>query len=338
MLVVNNTPILVSVYDIMCALKRELTINNVNLLKDIIPPKYSGQDVKITCPYHKDGHENKPSSAITSIEVKRGDNIVPAGTWHCFACGKTHDITELISHCLGYDTDMGSHGAEWILSNFSDFSVENRDGLFKKFKTTKTDDIKYVTEEELDSYAFTHPYMYKRKLTDKIIDLFDIGYDANFILKEGCSKIPCITFPVRDINGNCLFIARRSIKGKIFNYPELVDKPIYSLYELQRFKGYEDVYICESIINALTIWGYGKFAVALNGTGTPRQYRDLINMSNRHFIIATDNDEAGIKGRNKLIKALKDYKLLSYIQIEEEGKDINDISKEEFLSLEEHLC
>ena len=82
MLVVNNTPILVSVYDIMCALKRELTINNVNLLKDIIPPKYSGQDVKITCPYHKDGHENKPSSAITSIEVKRGDNIVPAGTWH----------------------------------------------------------------------------------------------------------------------------------------------------------------------------------------------------------------------------------------------------------------
>ena len=40
--------------------------------------------------------------------------------------------------------------------------------------------------------------------------MFDIGYDKDR---------RAITFPVKDRQGRCLFIARRSVVGKEYNYP-----------------------------------------------------------------------------------------------------------------------
>lgn len=126
----------------------------------------------------------------------------------------------------------------------------------------------------------------------------------------------CITFPVKDEKGNCLFIARRSVKGKYFNYPTNMKKPIYGLYELNLLTNYpQEVYICESIINALTLWTYGRYAVALNGTGTKYQIEQLKRMPCKEFILALDPDEAGKRGTDKLKKALKPYKLITQLQI-----------------------
>ena len=40
-------------------------------------------------------------------------------------------------------------------------------------------------------------------------------------------KTNCITFPIRDKEGNCLIVARRSVKGKYFNYPSKAKKSVY---------------------------------------------------------------------------------------------------------------
>ena len=47
----------------------------------------------------------------------------------------------------------------------------------------------FVTEEELKSYRFTIPYMYERKMTDALIEKFDVGYDAYYDWREKWSKL-----------------------------------------------------------------------------------------------------------------------------------------------------
>ena len=127
------------------------------------------------------------------------------------------------------------------------------------------------SEEELDSYRYFHPYMYKRKLTDEIIELFDVGYDKDFVLKSKTTgnemHLQCITFPVRDITGKTLFIARRCVNNKIFHYPEGVTKPLYGIYELYQLPEFpKTVYVCESIIASLFIFVNTTIIRILNST------------------------------------------------------------------------
>ena len=162
--------------------------------------------------------------------------------------------------------------------------------------------------------------MYQRKLTDEVIEKFDIGYDEHFELKDEEGKVKqvlrCLTFPVRDVSGNTLFIARRSVDIKFFHYPEGVIKPVYGLYELP--DDVREVIICESILNALTCYVYGKPAVALNGLGTEYQYEQLKRLPARKFIIALDPDEAGQRATRKLRKALRGSKLVTQYEITKE--------------------
>ena len=218
MFFLNGTPVLASVSQIMYVLQRELRIEGSTLLKDIKTTRYEHQDIVFTCPYHKHGQESKPSCGITVVDKERNGRKIQAGTFGCFTCKKHGDITELISHCFGKN-DGGVFGKQWILDHFNNYDVENREGFLHLFGKKEEKKQKYVTEEELQKYRYTHPYMYKRGLTDEIIDIFDVGYDKDFRLREDLNPIPCVTFPVRDYDGNVVFIARRSVKGKIFHYP-----------------------------------------------------------------------------------------------------------------------
>lgn len=305
--------------DIIIELRKQLSLNGVNRFAKIIK---SGYNLQTNCPFHKDGQERKPSFGIN----------IKTGECHCFGCGWVGHISEMISNCFGKD-DLGNYGNKWLIQNFVSFSVSERPALDLDFnRSVNVPQPKYIEEAELDSYRYTHPYMYKRKLTDEIIDLFDIGYDKN---------TDCITFPIRDINGNTLFIARRSVKTKFFNYPTNVEKPVYGLYECnicaKTIKNWfpDEIIICESMIDALTCWVYGRYAVALNGLGNDLQFKQLNNMPCRKFILATDMDEAGLKARERIKKALKNKLVTEYVWDVNVAKDINDMDKDYFDKLTE---
>ena len=335
MIILGSTPVLASVYQILVVLQRELRLEGSHLLRDISLQKYEGQDIMFTCPYHKNGMENKPSCGITTREVKRGNNIIPAGTYHCFQCGSHGDITELISYCFG-KADGGLFGKKWILDRFNNYEIENRGGFFRKIKVeADKSEASFVREEELEQYRYIHPYMYKRGLTDELIDIFDIGYDKSFRLREGLNPFECITFPVKDEKGNVLFVARRSIKSKLFHYPSSADKPLAYLYEAQQlYPDSKTLWIVESLFNSLTLFKWGKPCVALLGTGSMSQMNKLKYLPYRKYIICTDGDEAGRKALYKLYNALSKYKLIERIEMID-GKDVNDFreckSYDEFL-------
>ena len=311
---VDESPILQSELSVILALQEELKLKGIEKLAVVKP---THDNIQICCPMpHNGKQERKPSCGILTKDKGKDK----AGTVHCFACGYTASLEEMVSHCFGFN-DKGAYGKAWLLKNFVSMDQESRRELGLQLSRIAVKQ-EFVTEEELDKYRYVHPYMYTRKLTDAIIEKFDIGYDE---------KTKCITFPVCDERGRVVFIARRSVKTKFFNYPKDVTKPLYAMNFIS--PNIKEVVVCESIINALTCWAYGKPAIALIGLGNYQQYKMLKNTHIRKYILALDPDEAGNKARAMFRNNVTNKLITEYVL--EEGRDINDLTETEFLNLRE---
>ena len=338
-MIINDVVFNVDLDTVLTELISQLRANGINLIQK---RRDGPTHIQICCPYHNNGQERRPSAGLRKED----------GMFHCFSCGEVHTLPEVISHCFGYSDDIvGKFGWQWLLKNFATVQVEERKGIeldlvrdINNNHNRNGNTRQYVSEEELDKYRYTHPYMYKRRLTDEIIELFDIGYDKD---------TDCITFPVRDVNGNTLFVARRSVKSKFFNYPEGVEKPLYGLYEIydvireanaindsynlidSRFEFPSEVIVCESMLDALSFWTVDKYAVALNGLGNDLQFKQLRELPCRKIIIATDMDERGLAARKRIRQNLGSRKLITEYIFPKGRKDANDCTAEELLNLEE---
>lgn len=314
-MILNNVPFETDLMSILEELRSQLAANGIQLFHSM---RDTPDNIQVCCPYHKGGQERRPSAGI-----KKSD-----GTFHCFTCGETHTLQEMISYCFGkYDDIVGAFGWEWLLKNFLTVSIEERKSLNLDFlRTANEKSTLYISEEELDKYRVYHPYMWKRKMTPEVVDIFDIGYDK---------ETKAITFPVRDVHGNCLFVARRSVVTKFFNYPAGAEKPVYGLYELRQLDRYpSEVIICESMIDAIYFWTVGKYAVALNGLGNELQFKQLKEMPCRKFILCTDSDDAGMKARARIRKNIRNKLITEYV-LPEGRKDANDCTPEELIDLKE---
>lgn len=295
----------------------------------------------IYCPFHNDGNERRASFGVSVVAEYRNGVEYPLGFCHCFTCGYAKPLEEFISDILSKH-GVPMTGKEWLSDNVEGYDSESEfeyllpDGLmssiYNKYaldniSSKLNESVTYVSEDELATYRYVVPYMYERKLTDEIIDKYDIGFDPNFIPPGRVRKVPCITFPVRDKEGRTLFLCRRSIQGKMYNYPEGVIKPVYGIDMIP--KGTRSVIVCESCINALTCVVYGYAAVALLGTGNTYQMRQLKELGVQEFILAFDGDDAGRRATERFKKNLKSVSVIWTIPIPE-GKDVNDLTKEEF--------
>lgn len=312
MFTVNGNILLEDELSILQELRNQCIINGNDLFRDIRP---TGVDnIMVTCPFHKGGKERKPSFGVHRKTMQ----------CHCFTCGWSGPLDEVVSLVFGHE-DEGDFGRQWLTKNFLTVAVEDRKPLSLNLSRGKVE-IQLApgfTEEELDSYRYYHPYMYKRGLTNEIIEEFDIGYD-------GATK--CITFPVYDHNKNPCFIARRSVVTKFFNYPDGVQKPVYGSHRIVQDRP-DTVVIAESILNALTCWKHGIPAVALIGTGTNQQYDILRSLPCRKYILALDPDEAGYKASARLRQALSQFKIITQYVIPS-GEDLNSLD-DKILTLQE---
>lgn len=319
---------------ILNVLKSELAIRGIDRFHIFRP---NGSNIQTNCPFHKQGQERKPSFGVNGEKDK----------CHCFACGWSGSIEEMVSELFGYN-DAGKFGKRWLIKRFNTIEIETRKNIMEDFRNDnntlcssiynrsnkRSDRIlcgksrqerlsvdteqTEITEEELDKYRYIHPFMYKRGLTDEIIERFDIGYD---------DERDELTFPVRDIEGRCVFVAGRSVKSKFFRLPKEKDKPVYQAYRFTSGE-YKEAYITESFLNCLTCWKYGKPAMALIGTGNEKQYKILEKLPVRTYILALDPDEAGRKATKRFRKNVHGKIIKELVYTDE--RDINDL-QEEFL-------
>lgn len=327
----------------------EAILHKLESLNMIRLNRITGDYYSIYCPIHKDGKENRPSCGVLLHDIYKAGKKYPAGFCHCFSCGYAKSLPDLITDLLKKH-NISKSGIEWLQENIPGFDPEvdaeslipsdivttiNNNLAIDFFKKLKNNQKTYISEEELQKYRFTVPYMYERKMTDEAIEKFDVGFDPDFI-PEGRSKpLPCITMPVHDINGKTLFICRRSIEGKFFSYPKGITKPLYGIDQIP--KDCKSLIIVESCINAITCFVYGYIAVALLGTGDDYQIHQLRTLGIREFVLCFDNDPAGARGVKRMKQGLSDVAILWTIPMPKD-KDVNQCSKDEFDMLYAQKC
>lgn len=311
----GNKELLTPVRDVLEIIQQQLWAKNSGKLSKV---RYHGNQALITCPSHKMGLESTPSCGVL-LEDKGN---LPAGTVHCFACGYRASLVKFVADCL--DVSYKS-ATEWLLNVGSYSLIADKRDVGEILFDEQSDpyrDIKCVSCEELKKYDYWHIYMKERRLTDEVIQKYDVGYD-----RESNS----LTFPVY-VDGRCLFVARRSVYGKKFLMPDISPKPIYGVDYLKPTD--KTVYVTESVINALTLVGWGYPAIALFGTGSNTQIEQLGKLACRSFMLCLDGDKAGDSGIERISKYISRDKLIEIKVMPRDGTDINDMTKEQFDALE----
>lgn len=311
------------IIEVLTKAKSEITNGK---LKDIVDKK---KQVLITCPNsdHKDGRESKPSCYVYDDSGQYGTTL-EHGTFHCFSCGCAGNLVKLVSLVFDEDEDFAD---KWLNESFGQNAGEvNEQEMFHalddvdKLLAPRQNTVKssVINEKILDKYRYRNDYLLTRGISERVMAQFDIGFDP---IKQ------VVTFPVYNENKELVLITERSIKTKNFYIDESKTKPVYLLYDIIE-RNVDTVFVVESQINALTLRTWGIDSVALFGTGDPYQY-DLLKKSGvRNFVLCFDGDFAGRKGASRFIKEFGKTHLI-YDILMPNGKDVNDLTKQEFMDL-----
>lgn len=307
-LIINNRVITTPIITILNRVKAEITNGKLAVVTE------KHDNVLVTCPFHKCGKENHPS-----CNVYCGDSPdIEYGYFKCFTCGEQGPLHKFIGQCFDMNIDFGK---EWLLARYGNIVLERPlDLLPIEFKKQSQ---RVLDENILDKFQNYHPYMTQRKMTSEVIKKFKIKYDT---------ETKSIVFPVWNDKGQLVMLTRRSVFSKAFYIDKDCEKPVYLLNYIKR-ENIQKVYVVESQINALTLWSWGYPAIALFGTGTKIQYDILAKSGIRVYNLCFDGDDAGDKGTRNFIKNLGDKGALINIINIPRGKDVNDLTKEEFDNL-----
>lgn len=263
------------------------------------------ENIKVTCPFHSGGHEHKPSCYVRATD----------GVVHCFACGTSCGFIKFVAACFDRDITWAEN---WLMSRYVS-EVETRGAILPKLQVHQPTKVSFLDEAVLDSFEPYHPYMAQRKLSADIIKKFKIKYDP---------ATECIVFPVRDRYGRLKYLTRRSVSGKRFIIDKCASKS--DIYLLDSVLYEDTVIVCESQINALTCWTYGRPAISLLGAGTTQEQMNELNKTGiKRFVLAYDPDPAGEKGAQRFMSMIDKSKVVIKLNLPS-GRDINDLSKEEF--------
>lgn len=307
----GNYIIKTSIYDILIILKA--TLNN-NKLKDIIK---SGEDIKVTCPVHKGGAENKPAAGIYV-----GDNLnIPYGYYNCFVCGAKGTFDKFVADCFNSSIE---YARAWLIKNFGEEKETDLPKFLDDIQIYKSQPQQLrLNENILDKYLDWTPYLQKRGLSRELCAKFKIKYDP---------KHRCVVFPIYDKNGNLISITTRSIDTKTFHLDSNIAKPIYCIDKIVKYH-IDKFMVVEGPIDCLTAYQYNVPAVAFFGAMTKEQIQQLNKLCPKVIYIATDNDAAGDKFASQIKKILNKNIIVERIKLPINRKDVNELTKEEWINL-----
>ncbi len=314
MITINDQVIQKDIFQIL----EEVKTQNPDKLKDM---HKSGDNIQVTCPVHAHGQESHPSCFISINPNKQ----ISYGTAHCFTCGFKGSFSKFVGACFNKNESFGQH---WLLSKYADVIIDNKFNL-KPIDLSENivEKPKILDESILDKFESYHPYMTKRGISDQVIKDFNLKYDQN---KRS------IVFPVYNTRHQLSFLTRRSVDSKQFYIDAGANKDI--VYALDKAQNYSEVYVVESQINCLVLWSWGYPAVALLGAGTtPGQLKELRESNIISFKLCYDGDSAGRTGAERFKKYIGSSKFVTDITMPN-GKDVADLTKEEFDSLQMNCC
>lgn len=314
---------MVNIKEIIDVLQRDLQKQGIHYLSKV---KRVNNNLMVTCPYHGGGREHSPSCGILLKDRGTSSKVYKAGTVHCFACGETHTLEEMISHVYGKN-DRGHYGREWLLEHFQILSTEE---IVFDFEFS-IEPLK-VSEVEYKSFKQYHPYYASRGVSQKIVEAFDLGFD------EGTRSI---TLPLFDKSGKCIMVIRRALDEHVYMNTSGANKTsslfgIQMVYKLlPKLIDEPYLFIVEGPFDVLKMWQHGYPAVGIMQAAVSQTQIALIErMPFNNIVIATDNDVAGRDVVPKLANALGKTKHIYVMKYPSGVKDPGDMTKEQLKEIQ----
>lgn len=280
-------------------------------LNDHLPSHFepaSDVEYKGCCLWHS---EHNPSLYIN----------VETGHYFCHACKAKGNVVRLVQRISGFPTYSDAH--EWLMERYgADRDVDN-DGPFDiRFNDNIAPELILYAEESIAQryIAQSHPYMtQERGIPIDILRMFDVGY---------CQQKHSVTIPWRDSHGRLLTVKHRSIDSKQFWYEPRCKELRSHLWSLYQCRGADVVYMCEAEIDAMTLWGAGKPAVALGGSHISiHQVRELVLSGVQVVVPLCDRDTAGEQANQLIRERLKYTPIDVYDAVwpDSDAKDVNEL-------------
>ena len=263
-----------------------------------------GNEIYCPCPFHK---EVKPSFSVNTTK-----NI-----YYCFGCGASGRIEELVQHITQVDAFTA-----WRMVNRLARPIE-------KLQPDLTLADKVVLDKTiLRQYAFRHPYLKRRGISEETQRRYRIGFDKEH---------KAITIPWFDREDNLRNIKFRGVIGKQFWYyidGEKIDKLVFGINVVAGVP-LPRLYITEAEIDAMYLTQHGMPAVALgHSRATEAQLKEITRLNPGEIIIFTDNDAAGEKASNLLAIQLLGRLNIARAVFPGEMKDANDFTPEQLHQLQ----
>jgi DNA primase len=267
-------------------------------------------DFIIFCPFHN--NYRSPAGEINKS----------TGIFYCFSCQKTSDLVEFV---MFTSNRTYFESVRFIKSKEQESNLEQE--MVRQLHT-KQDyvlydelQVKRLHQQAVDSPRATS-YFYGRRITQESILKFSLGFSENQDM---------VTIPVHSPDGMLLGFVGRSVEGKDFkNTPGLPKSK--TLFNLNRVKTADRVYVVESSFDAIRLDQIGFPAVATLGANVSAMQIELLQKYFNNVIVIADNDEAGGNMKNRLLEKLGSR--VSVIQLNNKYKDIGDMSDEDIKSLD----
>ena len=267
-------------------------------------------DYIIFCPFHN--NSRSPAGEVDKFK----------GIFFCFSCQHVANLVELVMHTSGRSY---FESVRFIKSKEteSDLSQEINKQLYAKPEFTQYDQvlIKRLSQQALESPRAMRYYA-GRLITEDSIKKFALGFSE---------KQDMVTIPVHSPDGMEIGFVGRSIEGKEFkNTPGLPKSK--TLFNLNRVKTADRVYVVESSFDAIRLDQCGFPAVATLGANVSNIQTDLLQKYFNNVIVIADNDEAGGNMKDKIVERLGSR--VSVIKLDKQYKDIGDMPDEAIKNLD----
>jgi len=280
-------------------IRRSLLASGIEIVSEV------DIDFIIFCPFHN-------NSRTPAGEIHKTN-----GMFYCFACQETKELTEVIMQASGrsyfeaarlIDSKSDNKNLVEVLQETLDKIVE-----FQEYDLSM---IERLNENALNS-SRAATYYKSRKITKDSVLKYKLGFSE---------KQDMVTIPVYSPDGLCLGFVGRSIEGKVFkNTPGLPKSK--TLFNLQRAKRHDKVFVVESSFDAIRLEQVGVHAVATLGATISKEQRKLLKQYFNQVIVLGDNDEAGQNMSKKMISFFGSGCIAPTLP---EGiKDVSDLSDED---------
>lgn len=299
-------------------IKDQLDITEI--ISGYVSIKKAGRNYKALCPFH---NEKTPSFVISPERQ----------IWHCFGCGKGGDIFGFVKEIEGVEFKEALR----ILADKAGIELKREDPRLINERTKITeinekaaDFFHYFLSQDLGKKAFD--YLKKRKVNDKTIKQFKIGYAPdnfnallNFLTKKGYSQEEIVKaglaskneqgkiydkfrgrlmFPIRNLEGNTVAFGGRILKedNKAPKYLNSPQTPIYDksriVYNLEQAKTEarkkDQLILVEGYMDVLAVWQNGDQNVAAtSGTALTPIQLSIIKRYTPNILLSFDSDLAG---------------------------------------------